>query len=51
MHTPDSQSVCLVISITAHGGIINGLLTAVGRKRYALTTGGLPPFPMRRIAV
>ncbi|KAJ3796596.1 histidine phosphatase superfamily [Lentinula aff. detonsa] len=32
-----------VISITAHGGIINGFLTAMGRKRYALPTGGVLP--------
>ncbi|KAJ3904356.1 histidine phosphatase superfamily [Lentinula edodes] len=35
------------ISITAHGGIINGLLTAVGRKRYALTTGGVLPLVVK----
>lgn len=28
------------ISITAHGGIINGILAAAGRPPYALPTGG-----------
>ncbi|KIK63609.1 hypothetical protein GYMLUDRAFT_196337 [Collybiopsis luxurians FD-317 M1] len=31
------------ISVTAHGGVINGFLTALGRKRYALPTGGVLP--------
>ncbi|KAJ7797758.1 histidine phosphatase superfamily [Mycena olivaceomarginata] len=33
----------LVVSITAHGGIINGFLRALGRSRYALPTGGVVP--------
>lgn len=32
------------VSITAHGGIINGLLNATGRARYALPTGGVPRY-------
>lgn len=31
------------IGITAHGGFINGFLTAVGRVHYALPTGGVLP--------
>ncbi|KAL1706571.1 histidine phosphatase superfamily [Schizophyllum commune] len=31
------------ISITAHGGWINAFLTAVGRERFALPTGGVLP--------
>ncbi|KAI0726443.1 phosphoglycerate mutase-like protein [Fomitopsis betulina] len=31
------------ISITAHGGIINGLLAAAGRLPYSLPTGGVLP--------
>lgn len=32
---------CLaVICITAHSGIINGFLAALGRPRYPLPTGG-----------
>ena len=30
-----------VISITAHGGIINAILRVVGRQDYALPTGGM----------
>jgi xanthosine utilization system XapX-like protein len=29
-----------VVSVTAHGGIINGFLHALGRPRYPLPTGG-----------
>ncbi len=32
------------ISITAHGGIINGLLACIGRDTYSLPTGGQRPF-------
>jgi hypothetical protein len=35
-----------VISVTAHGGIINALLVVLGRTSYALPTGGnILPFP------
>ncbi|KAJ4488472.1 histidine phosphatase superfamily [Lentinula aciculospora] len=37
------------ISITTHGGVINGLLTAVGRKHYALPTGGVLPIIIKSI--
>jgi len=33
----------LFVSITAHGGIINGFLNALGRPRYPLPTGGVLP--------
>ncbi|KAJ7220880.1 histidine phosphatase superfamily [Mycena pura] len=32
-----------VVSIVAHGGIINGFLHSIGRPRYALPTGGILP--------
>ncbi|KAJ7132667.1 histidine phosphatase superfamily [Mycena filopes] len=32
-----------VVSITAHGGIINGFLHALGRPSYSLPTGGVLP--------
>ncbi|GBE83130.1 histidine phosphatase superfamily [Sparassis latifolia] len=35
------------ISITAHGGIINGLLASMGRSPYALTTGGILPLVVK----
>ncbi|PCH39994.1 phosphoglycerate mutase-like protein [Wolfiporia cocos MD-104 SS10] len=35
------------ISVTAHGGIINGLLAAMGRTSYALPTGGVLPLVVR----
>ncbi|KAH9936664.1 phosphoglycerate mutase-like protein [Fomitopsis serialis] len=35
------------ISITAHGGIINGILAAVGRPSYSLPTGGVLPLVIR----
>ncbi|EPS94748.1 hypothetical protein FOMPIDRAFT_1169401 [Fomitopsis schrenkii] len=35
------------ISITAHGGIINGLLAAAGRQPYSLPTGGVLPLIIR----
>ncbi|KAJ7633576.1 phosphoglycerate mutase-like protein [Mycena polygramma] len=37
----------VVISITAHGGIINGLLRAVGRPVYPLPTGGVLPIVVK----
>ncbi|KIM83493.1 hypothetical protein PILCRDRAFT_6923 [Piloderma croceum F 1598] len=35
------------ISITAHGGIINAILMAVGRRKYALPTGGVLPIVIK----
>ncbi|KZT09381.1 phosphoglycerate mutase-like protein [Laetiporus sulphureus 93-53] len=35
------------ISITAHGGIINGFLGAMGRAPYALPTGGILPLVVK----
>ncbi|KAJ7782198.1 histidine phosphatase superfamily [Mycena olivaceomarginata] len=35
-----TPSFVRIVSITAHGGIINGFLRALGRSRYALPTGG-----------
>ncbi|KAF9448758.1 phosphoglycerate mutase-like protein [Macrolepiota fuliginosa MF-IS2] len=35
------------ISVTAHGGIINGFLQAIGRKPFALSTGGILPVVIR----
>ena len=32
------------VCITAHGGFINGFLTAVGRAHYSLPTGGTSHF-------
>ncbi|KAH8077491.1 phosphoglycerate mutase-like protein [Cristinia sonorae] len=32
-----------IVSITAHGGFINGFLAAIGRPSYALPTGGILP--------
>ncbi|KAF7322223.1 F-box domain-containing protein [Mycena kentingensis (nom. inval.)] len=43
--THDVDSV--VISITAHGGIINGFLRAMGRDPYGLPTGGVLPVVVR----
>ncbi|KAF7365756.1 F-box domain-containing protein [Mycena venus] len=37
----------LFVSITAHGGIINGFLHAVGRPRYVLPTGGVLPIVVK----
>ena len=36
----DAYNWPTVISVTAHGGWINAFLTAVGRERFALSTGG-----------
>ncbi|KAI0953658.1 hypothetical protein AcW1_007823 [Taiwanofungus camphoratus] len=36
------------ISVTAHGGIINGFLAAMGRTPYSLPTGGKVFFPWSR---
>lgn len=33
-------TLCSVVSITAHGGIINAFLAVLGRTSYALPTGG-----------
>ncbi|KAF5334281.1 hypothetical protein D9758_015537 [Tetrapyrgos nigripes] len=35
------------ISVTAHGGIINGFLNAMGRDAYSLPTGGVLPVVVR----
>lgn len=35
------------ISVTAHGGIINGFLAAMGRPPYGLPTGGVLPLVIR----
>jgi len=35
------------ISVTAHGGIINGLLAAMGRPPYSLPTGGVLPLVVK----
>ncbi|EKM51431.1 uncharacterized protein PHACADRAFT_200260 [Phanerochaete carnosa HHB-10118-sp] len=40
----------IYISITAHGGFINGLLNAVGRPNYSLPTGGVLPIVVQRTA-
>lgn len=32
--------ICVDISVTAHGGIINGFLQAIGRLPFGLSTGG-----------
>ncbi|KAF7314061.1 F-box domain-containing protein [Mycena chlorophos] len=40
-----------VISITAHSGIINGFLRALGRPRYALPTGGILPVVVKATAL
>jgi len=37
------------ISITAHGGIINGFLTNLGREPYALPTGGVLPVVVKAV--
>ncbi|KAI0782303.1 phosphoglycerate mutase-like protein [Abortiporus biennis] len=39
----ESRETSMVVSITAHGGFINGFLSAVGRPIYALPTGGVLP--------
>ncbi|KAK7453401.1 putative phosphoglycerate mutase pmu1 [Stygiomarasmius scandens] len=39
------------ISITAHGGIINGFLNAMGRESYALPTGGVIPVVVKSTVV
>ncbi|GJF00618.1 hypothetical protein PsYK624_169120 [Phanerochaete sordida] len=36
------------VSITAHGGFINGFLNAVGRPNYSLPTGGVLPIVVQR---
>ncbi|KXN88386.1 putative phosphomutase PMU1 [Leucoagaricus sp. SymC.cos] len=35
------------ISVTAHGGIINGFLQAIGRPPFGLSTGGILPVVIR----
>ncbi|KAK0477032.1 histidine phosphatase superfamily [Armillaria novae-zelandiae] len=37
------------ISITAHGGIINGLLACIGRNAYSLPTGGVLPVVIKSV--
>ncbi|KZP29798.1 phosphoglycerate mutase-like protein [Athelia psychrophila] len=39
------------ISITAHGGIVNGILRVIGRNDYALPTGGVLPVVIKAIPV
>jgi len=39
------------VSITAHGGIINGILAAMGHPPYSLPTGGVLPLVVRAISV
>ncbi|KAI0953659.1 hypothetical protein AcW1_007823 [Taiwanofungus camphoratus] len=39
------------ISVTAHGGIINGFLAAMGRTPYSLPTGGVLPLVIKRTTV
>lgn len=36
------------VSITAHGGFINGFLQAIGRPMYSLPTGGVIPVVVKR---
>ncbi|KAJ7665583.1 histidine phosphatase superfamily [Mycena rosella] len=38
------------LSITAHGGIINGFLRALGRPKYPLPTGGILPVVVKATA-
>ncbi|KAF7357196.1 F-box domain-containing protein [Mycena sanguinolenta] len=45
------NSEALFISITAHSGIINAFLHAMGRARYALPTGGVLPVVVRATKV
>ncbi|KAJ7064306.1 histidine phosphatase superfamily [Mycena amicta] len=47
--TTDQDHV--VISITAHSGIINGFLRSIGRTRYALPTGGVAPVVVKATSV
>jgi len=44
----DKYPVDTYVSITAHGGIIGGLLRVVGRGTYSLPTGGVIPIVIRR---
>ncbi|PCH35937.1 phosphoglycerate mutase-like protein [Wolfiporia cocos MD-104 SS10] len=37
----------IYISITAHGGIINGLLQAMGHQHYSVPTGGIMPLVVK----
>ncbi len=39
----EADGVNTDISITAHGGFINGFLSAIGRPFYSLPTGGESP--------
>ncbi|KAG7094706.1 hypothetical protein E1B28_005526 [Marasmius oreades] len=43
----DDESVVEVVSVTAHSGIINGFLAAVGRPSFALQTGGVLPMVVK----
>ncbi|EPQ54915.1 phosphoglycerate mutase-like protein [Gloeophyllum trabeum ATCC 11539] len=38
-----------LVSITSHSGWINGLLSAIGRERYKLPTGGVLPVVVKQI--
>ncbi|KAG5641717.1 hypothetical protein DXG03_004404, partial [Asterophora parasitica] len=39
----------IFISVTGHGGIINGFLASVGRPRYGLATGGILPVVIKAV--
>ncbi|KAJ7085204.1 histidine phosphatase superfamily [Mycena belliarum] len=41
----------LFVSVTAHGGIINGFLRALGRPKYPLPTGGVLPVVVKATVV
>ncbi|KAF5315309.1 hypothetical protein D9619_007545 [Psilocybe cf. subviscida] len=45
----DTGSDDVFISITAHGGFINGFLTTLGRTPYPLPTGGVIPLLVKAI--
>ncbi|KAH0580024.1 hypothetical protein H2248_002838 [Termitomyces sp. 'cryptogamus'] len=39
----------IFISVTAHGGIINGFLASIGRPAYVLPTGGILPVVIKSV--
>jgi len=39
----------IVVSVTAHGGIINAFLAVLGRPSYGLPTGGVLPVVVRSV--
>ncbi|KAK7050599.1 F-box domain-containing protein [Favolaschia claudopus] len=41
----------MFISVTAHSGLINGFLRAIGRERYVLPTGGVLPVVVKATRV